>query len=176
MSSAARVAAWRYLTDFRLTDQRGREHRRGDYHGVVVVLVASDWAGSRYVRGWLKAIWGQLAGVPGLERVRALGVADARGLPRMLRSTLVAVLPKRDGVTVLLDWDGAIATAHALTPGECNVMVVDATGRVVHRMSGRGVDPAEVVRIAARIRETALDHPCTAGDGEHRTGHATGDR
>jgi hypothetical protein len=173
------ASAARHLIDFWIADQRGREHAAADYRGAVVMLVASDWAGSRYVAAWLKAMWDALAGVPGLDRLHALGVAEARGLPRLLRPALVAVLPNHERMTVLLDWEGVFATAYAFAPGECNVLVVDGTGRVTYRMSARGVDQAEVARLAAQIgnaltgataaaegSDAPLHDGCAAGGGD----------
>lgn len=140
------------LIDFALADQFGRGHRRAEYDGAVTVVVGADRGGSVHVSGWLDLARAELAGPTADGRLRALGVADVRGVPpfarRAVRAMLAAALPR----PVLLDWEGRFATAYRFAPGACNVLLFDARGRLVHRTSGGAAVPALVEPLVSRLR------------------------
>jgi len=140
------------LIDFSLADQFGRVHARDDYRGEVVVMVGSDRSGNRYVPAWLEAVRDGVAGEPGWERIRTLGVADVRGVPGFLRPVIAAAIPRTPTAGVLLDWDGLFARAYDFVPGECNVLVADRDGRVVFRTSGREVERVRAGLLVQHLR------------------------
>jgi len=140
------------LIDFALTDQFGRKHRRAEYAGAVTVLVGTDRGGSVHVGGWLELARGELEGLAADGRLRALGVADLRGVPRVLRPAVRKALAAALAQPVLLDWEGRFATAYGFAPGACTVLVADARGRVVHRTGGAAADPALVAELVRCVR------------------------
>jgi uncharacterized protein YfaP (DUF2135 family) len=140
------------LIDFALTDQFGREHRRAEYEGAVLVVVGTDRGGSAHVAGWLELARDGLEELSTAGRLRALGVADLRGGPALVRPVVRAALARVVDRPVLLDWTGRFATAYGFEPGACTVLVADADGRIVHRTSGGAADPALVAPLVRRLR------------------------
>jgi len=146
------MANARALVDFRLTDQFGQAHAADEYRGAVVVVVGSDRGGSAYVPRWIDAVRHALAGEPGWERIRILGVADVRGVPSLFRPMVGLLLQRTAEVGVLLDWEGVFARAYDFVPGECNVIVVDREGRLALQLSGREVEPVRAGLLVQCLR------------------------
>ena len=140
------------LIDFALTDQFGREHRRAEYAGGVLVVVGTDRSGSAHVGGWLALARDGLEDLDAAGRLPALGVADLRGVPSLVRPVVRAALARAVDRPVLLDWEGRFATAYGFAAGACTVLVADAGGRIVHRTSGTAADPALVAPLVRRLR------------------------
>jgi hypothetical protein len=137
--------AW---TSAALADQHGRAISAGDLRGrpAVVLLVTARRA--RLLKAWEQAL-------AGLDDVGLLRVVDvppggkAAEVARMLRRRA----PAR--VRVAVDAERVLARALALDPVEPHAVVLDAGGRVVATVRGRG-KPAEaeaVRRALARVRE-----------------------
>lgn len=139
------------LIDFALADQFGREHRRAEYEGGVLVVVGADRGGSAHVAGWLELARRGLEDLDAATRLRALGVADLRGIPALVRPVVRAALARAVDRPVLLDWEGRFATAYGFAAGVCTVLVVDAHGRIVHRVGG-AADPALAAPLVRRLR------------------------
>lgn len=146
------------LTAFQLADQFGREHTRDEYRGRALLLVAGDRAGSLHIPAWIAALDAAVrdAGALAHERGTAgqlavVGVADLRGVPAPMRPLVRRLLPRDEQRIVLLDWDGALGTAHHFARGRCTALVVDRGGSIVARADGVAPDAAGIRRLAAAV-------------------------
>lgn len=140
------------LFDFAISDQFGQKHRHTDYSGKILVVIGSDKDGSQFNGAWNSAIEDSLKDHANYARVAYLPVADTRGVPFFIKPFVRRKFPKDKKEWVLLDWKGRFAKTYGYEPGSCNVLVFDASRRLVHREHGRELDPAKVEVIALTIR------------------------
>jgi hypothetical protein len=145
LPSAVRPAAGvDSLVRFRLEDQFGTVHTRERYAGTPVFIVGGDRGGNAAARAWALALAADLTASGAGGRIAVVPVADLRPVPRLLRRLVRSRFPKARTEGVLLDWEGAVARAHAFQPDECTVLLVGPAGQILRRASGTTVDPAMV--------------------------------
>ena len=170
---AFRLLAWplallfpepaRTLIPYQLEDQFRRVHIRADHLRRPVLVVAGDRHGSAYGE---RSVWAFVHALERIDsaRVEVVGVADLRGIPRLLRGFVRGKFARSTHEPVLLDWDGIFATAYALPPELCTMLLVDTTGTIVGRLSGTVPDSAQVAALAMQAHallsgEPALPRP-----------------
>lgn len=129
-----------------LKDQHGGSFELRSQEGRVIVLLAGDRAGSGQSRAWGSAIARRFG-----DAVTIIGIADTRGVPFFLRSSVAGSF-RKDRVRILLDWQGSVCDEYGFASGTANIVVVDRTGivRFVHAGELRSEDEALVL---ARIAE-----------------------
>ncbi len=97
----------------------------------VVVLVFADRVGSEQLEEWVIPL-GERYG----QRVDIHGVATLDEVPRILRPVVRAAFKLKIGYPVMLDWTGEISGQYAYEALLANVVVIEPSGRITHRVHG----------------------------------------
>jgi len=116
--------------EFSLRDQYDQPYSLQSFAGQPVVLIASDKEGSGQNRHWLALLKEKYG-----RRLRIIGVADVRTVPFFLKGMVRGDF-KKDGGSVLMDWDGALFTAYGLAKNVSNVILIDNSGSVQYLYAG----------------------------------------
>jgi hypothetical protein len=139
------------LIRFELKDQFNHVRTEKDFQSKLTILVGSDHDGSKYNDAWGKSIHDSLAGKGAQNRVEFLPVADLRGVPFFLKGFVKGKFPKEPARWILMDWKGQFAQAYNFVPAECNIIVFDGNGQIVHQTSVQEIDPLQLHKILDRI-------------------------
>ena len=148
----------RTLIAYRLEDQFRRVHVRAEQLHRPMLVVAGDRHGSAFGE---RSVWAFVHALERIDssRVQVVGVADLRGVPRLLRGLVRSKFARSTHEPVLLDWDGVFATAYALPAELCTMMLVDTTGTIVGRLSGTVPDSAQVAALAMQAHVLLSGEP-----------------
>ncbi|MDH3600630.1 MAG: hypothetical protein OEU26_13430 [Candidatus Tectomicrobia bacterium] len=142
--TAARAAK---ATAFTLKDQFKKEHRYHFPRPRASVLIFADRAGAEQLKDWVRPIYARYQ-----DRVSLDGVADLSKVPRFARSMVRAFFRGQLDYPVMLDWSGEVTANYDYQPGEANLFVIDADGRIVFKVIG-GVNPTKLQRVFAALGE-----------------------
>jgi predicted transcriptional regulator len=129
--------------DFSLRDQHDRPFTRQTFSGRPLILMACDKKASKQNGPWRTAILGKYA-----DRVQTAGVADLRTAPFFM-SGFIKKDFKKDPVSILLDWEGALFTSYGLAQKVPNIIVIDGAGFVRYLYSGTATPEAEELLFTA---------------------------
>jgi hypothetical protein len=159
-----------------MEDQFDRKTDLADLRGNVVLLVYGDRKGTDACRALgeqLHTCWHPTAKGQTPEKARAAPVVPLEGLkpgqaspnvlvvpvaccgkvPAAIRSTINKQIAKASpDVVVWMDYADAMKTAFGLTPGEPNVAVIDAAGRVRAKYNGT-IDQANMDALVKVVQE-----------------------
>ena len=111
----------------------------------VTLLTIADKKGSEQIAGWVAALKQRFA-----KRIDIRGLADMSTVPRPLRSMVRTKFQKVHTYPVMLDWSGEAVKAFTYVPGKANVLVLDARGQILKRISGEA-NPKAVQDLCASI-------------------------
>ena len=117
-------------TAFMLQNQHEKTVSLKQYEGRIVVLIASDKEGKAQNPAWKKVIREAYG-----DRLVVQGVADVSSVPFFLKGKIRNDF-KKDGESILLDWEGEVFKVYSLTKGVSNVILIDKDGMIRHRSSG----------------------------------------
>jgi hypothetical protein len=142
------------VVDFRLSDQFGRPHDAADYRGRAMLLVGAGRGGRAAGTAWVEILRGLQPDSAATAAIPVVGVADLRGVPRLLRRIVRGRFPADRRRAVLLDWDGALARRLGFDAERCTIVLIGPDGRPGARTSPVAVDTAaarELLRQAAEL-------------------------
>ena len=131
-SSAAPVIQVR---DFTLKDQYKTEHQQTFPRESVGIFALADRQGSDQLEDWITPLFKRYE-----EHVDIFGVANMKGLPKVLRPMLRGVFKKSIDYPVMMDWTGSVCEALNYQSGVTDIFVVDRNGAVIHRISGEATE------------------------------------
>lgn len=123
------------VQDFTLKDQYKTEHRQTFPRESVGIFALADRKGSDQLEDWVTPLYNRYE-----EDVGIFGVANMKGLPKMLRPMLRGLFRKGVDYPVMMDWTGSVCESLNYTSGVADIFVVDTKGIVVHRISGEASD------------------------------------
>lgn len=157
--SAAVASAEPPRLELSLPDQFDLDHTAAAYAGKVVLLTVTDREGSAFSGAWIKAIFAALP-PEARSQVHIVSAANLHGVPFFVRGLVKSKFPQDPQAWVLLDWHGQLAKTYALTPQCCNLLLFAPDGRLVQKIAGRDVRPAEASAVARAIESlTAPTNP-----------------
>lgn len=139
------------LIAFEIADQFETVHTQADYLGSPLIVIGSDRHGSQFSASWGRALRDTLAGVPGTDELRFLRVADARGVPRLMRAFVREKFPKDKGKRALADWEGRFAEAYQFEKKAANILVFDTEGVLIHQVQVREFDRDQLAVITEKV-------------------------
>lgn len=139
------------LIHFQLKDQFDHTWTHQDFSGYVTIMVGSDRQGSEYNEIWSFAIYDSLVKHQLKDSVKFLAVADIRGVPSLFRKLVNGKFPREAHRWIIMDWEGDFAIAYQFVRRECNLVVFDRTGKVVHQQSGKELDRKKLDQILEKI-------------------------
>lgn len=116
---------------FALKDQFEELRRVSVPSDRVMVLVFADRVGSEQLEDWVLPL-GERYG----HRVDIHGVALLDEVPRVLRPVVRAAFKRNVEYPVMLDWTGEISARYAYEAKLANVVVIEPSGRIKHRVHG----------------------------------------
>ena len=131
-SSAAIILQVR---DFTLKDQHKAEHKQTFPRENISIIALADRKGSDQLEDWITPFYKRYA-----ENVDICGVANLKGVPKLLRPMIRGLFRKGVEYPVMMDWTGAVCESLNYTAGVADIFVVDTAGAVVHRISGAATD------------------------------------
>ncbi len=125
---------------FSLEGTSGRTRRLGDYAGRVVILMYED-RDSNQQNDALKQELSRRARAQDLSStVAVVPVANLSGYDfwpaRGYARDAVVDIARQQGIEILIDWSGAMASAYRFRPSTSYVMVLSRDGRVMYRHAG----------------------------------------
>jgi len=139
------------LIRFELKDQFNNVHTEKGFQNKLTILVGSDHDGSKYNSVWGKAIHDSLREKAAQNLVEFLPVADLRGVPFFLKGFVKGKFPKEPARWILMDWKGQFSQAYQFVPAECNIIIFDTDGQIVHQTSVQEIDLVKLNKILDQI-------------------------
>jgi hypothetical protein len=133
------------LRSFQLPDQFGTRHHLEFPRKTPLLLLVGDRKGSEEVDAWippLKERWAAVADIA--------GIADVSAAPRFLRNRILEGIRAQRPRPLMLDFDGQVTDPLRLASKTANVLVVDASGRIVARITGKP-DTARLAQVGAAL-------------------------
>jgi hypothetical protein len=125
------AAPVRMLSDFELTDQNARARSYRFPKAKVTVMTVADRKGSDQLAPWIQALHDRYG-----QRIDIDGVADVSMIPPFLHAMFRKAFRQRLAYSVMLDWQGAVASEFAYTKRVANVYVIDRDGRIAKQVTG----------------------------------------
>ena len=123
------------VQDFTLKDQYKTEHQQTFPRETVGIFALADRQGSDQLEDWITPLFKRYE-----EHVDIFGVANMKGLPKMLRPMLRGIFKKSIEYPVMMDWTGSVCESLNYQSGVTDIFVVDRNGAVVHRISGEATE------------------------------------
>ena len=157
-SSAAPVLQVR---DFTLKDQYKTEHQQKFPRESVGIFALADRKGSDQLEDWITPLYERYE-----EHVDIFGVANMKGLPKVLRPMLRGVFKKSIEYPVMMDWTGSVCEALNYQSGVTDIFVVDRNGAVIHRISGEATEEKMQVCYAVIDRLIKKNDDGTAAEAD----------
>lgn len=148
------------LIDFTLEDHAKRVHLPGEWQNRRVVLFLADRKGSEFNSGyaWTAQLVAHIQNnAPAGTAI--VSIADLRGTPALARRFLRGMFKPdaRDPVGMtLLDWQGQLSRAYALSPETFHMLVFDAEHALVYRIGLRTYDAAQLDTIKVALTSAGV--------------------
>ena len=111
----------------------------------VTLLTIADKKGSEQIAGWVAPLKQRFG-----KRIDIRGLADVSTVPRPLRGMVRMRFQKSQAYPVMMDWSGKAVKAFTYVPDKANVLVLDAHGQILKRISGEA-NPQAVQDLCAAI-------------------------
>jgi hypothetical protein len=112
-------------TEFKLSDQDGRERVVAYPRRSVSVFVVADQKGSSEIAGWIAPLYARYG-----ERIDIAGIAALPGIPPMFHALFRREFKKRLTYPVMLDWTGDVAKAFGYEQKQAQLFVIGTDGRI----------------------------------------------
>jgi hypothetical protein len=139
------------LIPFELEDQFKRVHSNENFHGRMIVLIASHGGGSKYNNDWGRAIEGGIENETIKEGITWLPVADLSNVPFFLKGFVRGFFPDDKDEWVLMDWEGKFDEAYTFEKDKSNILIFNFEGRLVYQNTGTEVDHSKLYDIISAI-------------------------
>ena len=117
----------------------------------VTLLTIADKKGSEQITGWITPLKQRFG-----KRIDIRGLADVSTVPRPLRGMIRMKFQRLKSYPIMLDWSGEAVKAFTYVPDRANVLVLDARGQILKRISGEA-NPKSVQDLCAAIDRALVD-------------------
>ena len=121
----------------------------------VTLLTIADKKGSEQVAGWVAPLKQRFG-----KRIDIRGLADVSTVPRPLRGMVRMKFRRLHTYPIMMDWSGEAVKAFTYVPDNANVLVLDARGQILKRISGEA-NPKAVQDLCAAIDRALVNRPHT---------------
>lgn len=161
MASSATIGS--AAPDFSTNDQYDHPIQLSSYRGKPVLVIYGDRKGSDYMGAWVQSVRPELKAAG----VRIIQAANLKAVPGLMqgfvkRKFLGKTANGQSSPSVILDWNGQIASAYGFRDAVTNVYLIDARGVLRFSASGKG-SPEEARALAEAINALASAGNTTAG-------------
>ena len=119
----------------------------------VTLLTIADKKGSEQIAGWVTPLKQRFG-----KRIDIRGLADVSTVPRPLRGIVRRKFQRLQTYPVMLDWSGDVVKAFTYVPDNANVLVLDAHGQILKRISGQA-NPKTVQDLCSAIDLALVKRP-----------------
>ncbi|MDF7824944.1 hypothetical protein P4B35_13050 [Pontiellaceae bacterium B12227] len=119
------------VQNFELSDQYKKKLPQSFPKDKVSIFALADRKGSDQLENWITPFYKRYQ-----ARVDICGVANMKGLPKMMRPMLRSIFRKSIEYPVMMDWTGAVCESLTYQKGVADIFVVNRNGLVVHRING----------------------------------------
>ncbi|MDY7038218.1 MAG: hypothetical protein SV375_18910 [Thermodesulfobacteriota bacterium] len=133
--------------EFKLNDQYGKTYNIKYPQEKICVLVFADRASVSQVEKWVRALYESYQ-----DKIFIYGVAQLKGVPRWLQSTIRGIFKKFVKFSVMMDWSGEVCRAYGYKGGKAYVVIVNRNGVIQHTFNGRASE--DLIQECRRI----IDH------------------
>lgn len=123
------------VQDFVLSNQYKKEMPQSFPKETVSIFALADRKGSDQLENWITPFYKRYE-----DRVDICGLANMKGLPKLLRPMLRGIFKKSIDYPVMMDWKGTVCESLHYKSGVADIFVVDCNGVVVHRISGEATE------------------------------------
>jgi len=121
---------------FTLLDQYNRPYNIKQDEGKLIILLASDRDGSVQNEAWVKSVEKRYR-----NEVTIIGIADLRGVPRVLKLIVLREF-KKCPASVLMDWNGDVFISYGLAQKAANIVLIDRKGFIRYIYYGEATTDA----------------------------------
>lgn len=119
------------VQEFELKDQFKKVHKQAFPKKRVSIFALADRKGSDQLEKWITPFYKRYE-----DRVDVCGVANLKGLPKVLRPMMRGLFKKGVNYPVMMDWKGEISEDFDYQAGVADIFIISTEGFVVHRVTG----------------------------------------
>jgi len=130
--SDTETAEVRRVHSFTLSDQFKKEHTQVFPGKRVIVLALADRKGSKQLEDWITPFYKRYE-----EQIDIYGVANLKGVPKVMKPLLRKLFRKGLDYPVMMDWSGEVCKALSYDAGKANILILCPKGVIRHRINGK---------------------------------------
>lgn len=119
------------VQDFTLVDQYKAEHKQEFPRERISIFALADRKGSDQLEDWITPFYERYE-----EHVDICGVANLKGVPKLLQPMIRRLFRKGIEYPVMMDWTGTVCESFGYQPGVADIFVVSRDGTLLHRING----------------------------------------
>jgi hypothetical protein len=135
------------LVPFKIEDQFKRIYTEKYVQHHIAIIIGSGRGGNEFNHLWSQAIRGSLEDKRLLEQIKFIGVADLKGVPFFAKNKVKKRFPPQKKHWRLCDWKGHFAKTYMFRKNNCNILIFDQNGILVHKTFGRELDQQKLTVI-----------------------------
>ena len=140
------------LISFEISDQFGRIYTENDLHDRIIICLGGDKDGSQYIGQWSEAIRKSISENNNFKLIKFIPLSDLRGIPFFVKGFVKSKFPKNENNRILMDWDGLFPNAYQFETGECNILIFDRNGVLVHKIHGNKLNDQKLSIILEKLQ------------------------
>lgn len=129
------VGSTNLVEAFTLKDQHKDVHKQVFPKQKISVYALADRKGSDQLEDWITPFYKAYE-----DRIDICGVANLKGVPKMLQPMIRSLFRKGVDYPVMMDWTGEVCEAFGYRAGEADIFIVSSDGQVLHRVSGKATE------------------------------------
>lgn len=122
----------RRVHSFTLSDQFKKKHTQTFPGRRIIVLALADRKGSKQLEDWITPFYKRYG-----EQIDIYGVANLKGVPRVMKPLLRKLFRKGLDYPVMMDWSGEVCKALNYDAGKANILILCPKGVIRHRINGK---------------------------------------
>lgn len=130
--SVSKTTGVKQVQSFTLSDQFKKKHTQTFPGTRVIVLALADRKGSEQLEDWITPFYKRYG-----EQIDIYGVANLKGVPRVMKPLLRKLFRKGLDYPVMMDWSGEVCKALSYDAGKANILILCPKGGVRHRINGK---------------------------------------
>jgi hypothetical protein len=153
---------------FVLNDQFGEQRGQVFPKERVSIFALADRKGSDQLEDWITPFYKRYE-----RRVDICGMANLKGVPRLMRPLVRSLFRKKIDYPVMLDWSGETCEAFGYKEKAADIFIITTGGTVAHRVSGAAADEklnACFLVVDALLKPKESEENGVAGADGRRTG------
>ena len=119
------------IKGFTLIDQYKAEHKQEFPRERISIFALADRKGSDQLEDWIAPFYERYE-----ENVDICGIANLKGVPKLLQPMIRRLFRKGVAYPVMMDWTGSVCESFGYQAGMADIFVVSRDGTLLHRING----------------------------------------